>query len=212
MYGENGGVSTVKADLERFSRRSFEVRRVRPHPRRPLTNTHVDLQYVLEHIAGPSYSTAELPHKPFLIAIIRSSRMSSCHSRFPDGTTPSQPFFWLASQQCRVYVHLDMHDLLPPFFSYKLWHDLLTHKLLILATLDSYAATDRAFFNAKGIEALAHGLHQRTCWWLQDGMDTGEDELADALHDIGLIKYKDVASGPLPAGITPGMLNQCLPS
>ncbi|BGP31603.1 hypothetical protein JCM10296v2_003375 [Rhodotorula toruloides] len=166
--------------------------------------------YVLEHIAGPSHSTAELPRKPLLVAIIRSSRMSSRHSRFPDGTTPSQPFFWLASQQCRVYMHLDMHDLLPPFFSYKLWHDLLARKLLILAILDSYAATDRSFFNAEGIEALAHGLHQRTIWW--DGMDTGDDELVDALRDIGLIKYMDVNMGPLPAGITPEMLNPCLPS
>ncbi|CDR48892.1 RHTO0S21e01112g1_1 [Rhodotorula toruloides] len=121
MWLEIGGFSSVKADLERFSGRSFE--------------------YVLKHLPGPTWSTAELPLKPLLVAAVRSSRLAVCRMNLPPSVSPPVPFFFLAAQQCQVYVHLYKSEMLPPFVSYKSWNDFLIHRLLVLAIRTSSPIT-----------------------------------------------------------------------
>ncbi|BGP70022.1 hypothetical protein NBRC10513v2_003375 [Rhodotorula toruloides] len=104
----------------------------------------------------------------------------------PVSISPPIAIFLLATQQCQVYSHLNKSRMLPPFFSYKSWHDLLVHRLLILATLDSYRVTDSLRYDTEGIAALTARLHERCVLWLFDGMDTGDQKLADALQGVPL--------------------------
>ncbi|KAL7338355.1 putative dentin sialophosphoprotein [Rhodotorula toruloides] len=162
MWLEIGGFSSVKADLERFSGRSFE--------------------YVLKHLPGPTWSTAELPLKPLLVAAVRSSRLAVCRMNLPPSVSPPVPFFFLAAQQCQVYVHLYKSEMLPPFVSYKSWNDFLIHRLLF---------TDNFRYDVEGIAALTARLHRRYILWMFDGMGTGDQELADALQNVPLNVFMD---------------------
>lgn len=143
--------------------------------------------------------------------MIRSSRLALARMQLPKDISPPPAFFFLAAQQCQVYVHLNTRDMLPPFFSYKSWHDLLVHRLLSLATLDSYAITDKVLYDVEGIAALTNNLHERYVLWLFDGMDTGDEELADALQGVPLNIFRDIKSAP-PAVQAAHMAQRCAPS
>ncbi|KAJ8294855.1 hypothetical protein OF846_001930 [Rhodotorula toruloides] len=149
MWLERGGFSSVKADLERFSGRSFEASSV---------------LYVLKHLPGPTWSTAELPLKPLLVAAVRSSRLAVCRMNLPPTVSPPVPFFFLAAQQCQVYV---------------------------ARPRDSYKFTDNFRYDVEGIAALTARLHRRYILWMFDGMGTGDQELADALQNVPLNVFMD---------------------
>ncbi|EGU11935.1 Superfamily II DNA/RNA helicase, SNF2 family [Rhodotorula toruloides ATCC 204091] len=82
----------------------------------------------------------------------------------PVSISPPIAIFLLATQQCQVYSHLNKSRMLPPFFS----------------------VTDSLRYDTEGIAALTARLHERCVLWLFDGMDTGDQKLADALQGVPL--------------------------
>ncbi|BGO96446.1 putative dentin sialophosphoprotein [Rhodotorula toruloides ATCC 204091] len=184
IMSDRGVTPGIKRDLEDLSGRPFE--------------------YLLQHLQGPTGSTAELPQKPMYVAMVRAAHYATSIASVKKLSTPPLPCFTLAMQQMQVYMHLANADALPAVLSAEPWHDLLCHKLMILASLDTYHETN--FSKWRAIEPLAIDTHARYLRWIAREMVPADDPLTQALVNVPLAQFTTFPNFP---HARPDMVQQC---